>query len=104
MSHLPGKESAATGGAGGAAAAERAIHASARAHRTFGGTLLRVGVGAAAAYGLWHVWQHSEEPLPKPVTEAVRCWHHGGGCGARGSIKWAALQIVVASSAAQHCR
>lgn len=72
MSHLPGKESAATGGAGGAAAADRRIHASARAHRTFGGSLMRLGLGAAAAYGLWHVWQHSEEPLPRPASEAVR--------------------------------
>lgn len=71
----PGKDSAATGGAGGAggaAAAERRIHAAKRAKRTLGGSVARLAAGVAAAYGLWHMWQHTEEPLPKPATEAVR--------------------------------
>lgn len=95
MAHVPGKESAATGDAGGAAAADRRIHASRRAHRSLGGSLLRLAAGVGAVYGLYHLWQHSEEPLPKPATEAVR------RCGARPACGGGQLPARVVS---QSCK
>lgn len=71
-------------GPGQASAAERAAQErlaglSAAANRGPRALLLKMAGGAAAAYGLYYMWSHSEEPLPKPMEEAVRAWMGRGG-------------------------
>lgn len=43
-------------------------------------------MGAAAAY---HMWKHSEEPLPEPATQAVRsCASKKGRAGGTDGGSW----------------
>jgi hypothetical protein len=52
-------------------ATQRVAAAQQALHRSFSGTLLKMAAGGAALYTAYHMWQHSEEPLPEPMTEAV---------------------------------
>lgn len=62
-------------------ATHRIGQAQAAAHRNFRGTVARVALIGAAGSLLYNMWNHSEEPLPKPVGEAVSACLCRAGAG-----------------------